>query len=151
MENSIEATPNISEYDCSLTLAIPSGTSYSKEILSTNATGSNDSLVKVSPTIKLSKLSQVISLVNGSEHWDIDFREHNHLEEILISESDWLEIDCATRKVYLHKYVSESEPYDIVEVEEYCGYGNDWFLLQGEYNFQCEGATINSISFRERW
>lgn len=146
MEKSIDAAVKLTDYECSLTLTVPSGTSYSKELRSTNLVGSNDSLVKVSPIIKLTELSNNIDLSNNSDHWSI-----NLPDSLNVSSDDFLEINCLTRKVYLHKYL-EDENYEVLTgVEQYCDYGNDWFLLDGEYNFSCTGATVNSISFRERW
>lgn len=151
LEDSIDNSVVITDYEsCKIKLTVPNGTSYSKKEVITYLNGSNDSLVKVNPLIKLTRLSSDITVTETVSEQSFQIRD-TELTSISFNLNDYLEINCKDRIATLYKYDSVTDKYEANNVTRGVDFASDWFILNGEYSFTSSGAEIRSISYRERW
>lgn len=147
LENSIDNSIVINDYDCTVTLVVPDGTSFNKEEKITYLTGSNDGLVKVNPIIKINNLTNTCTVTEENTHQTITINQ----DEESFNSKDYLEINSETRKVTLYKYNTDTEEYGTTDVTSGVDYSSTWFTLNGAYNFTSTGCKIVQVSYRERW
>ena len=140
IESTLEVTPEITGYNVTAKLTIPSGTSYALEDTVTNTVGYANGLAAVNPIITLQPSDS-----------NIEVQETLTGQSFNMGYTDWnnkiVSIDCQDRKVYL-KNDDEDEGIDI---SKYVDHNSDWFRLEGEYSFEGVNCIIRTVTFTERW
>lgn len=145
IEESIEAEAEISDYEGEIKLIIPDGTSFAKEMLVTNAQGTNQGIAKVNPVIQIMPMAEEITITETVSGQNMIIRDEE------LDSSDIVIIDCANRIVQRADTDNEGK-ITYTDITEKIDFNSQWFLLEGEYRFTCnETANIQSISFYERW
>ena len=145
IEESIEAEAEISDYEGEIKLIIPDGTSFAKEMLVTNAQGTNQGIAKVNPVIQIMPMAEEITITETVSGQNMIIRDEE------LDSSDIVIIDCANRIVQRADTDNEGK-ITYTDITEKIDFNSQWFLLEGEYRFTCnESANIQSISFYERW
>ncbi len=149
-EDVLDLKAEFVEYEGTIKLVVPSGTSRLKLPTVTSSTGINQGIAKVNPTILLIATDTSITVreTKTNQEW--------MLNDSTLRKGDVLLLDCANRKVYKQiettGIVSEEE--DIINLglnlTDKVDFNSDWFLLHGNYSFKCEGGMIQNISFYER-
>ena len=155
LEDELDVSAEFTEYEGKIKLIVPEGTAYSKEPIISNAVGTNRGIAKVNPIIR------VIAQPNESNHTIIIKETISNQEWRLIDDSleigDIVRIDCSERKAYKVEGQDDFYEGDIsyspdTDITEKVDFNSDWFLIQEDYNFECENtARIQSVSFYERW
>ena len=144
LEDEVSAEAILSQYEGTIKLTIPAGTSYNKEPVVSANIGTNNGLVKVSPQINLKNLRSDITINQGEESW--------HIVHSDFKENDLLEINCQERTCIWYELdpTSETEKRNPRDVTEYVDFTSDWFVLDGDFEFTSSGADILSVIFYER-
>ncbi|WP_406533420.1 hypothetical protein [Methanobrevibacter sp.] len=156
LEDELDVSAEFTEYEGKIKLVVPSGTAYSKEPTITNATGTNGGIAKVNPIIR------VIAQPDENDHTIIVKETISNQEWRLTDDSleigDILRIDCGERKAYKVEgqdddyYENDSDGSPDIDITDKVDFNSDWFLIQDDYNFECENtAIIQSVTFYERW
>lgn len=145
IEDAIEANVEYTEYEGTIKLIVPSGTSETKSTKITNNYGTNSSIAKINPEIYLS--------VHNTE---VIITEYNTKQQMIIRDDtfkdDLLKIDCANRTVYKLIENENDSDYTSKNITDKVDFNSDWFSIYGDYNFQTNNtASIQSINFKERW
>jgi len=146
MEDAIDAEAEFVDYEGKIKLVIPAGTSFSKTPQITNASGTNDSIAKVNPEIRL-VASQASFTINESvtdQKWEL-------LSNNVVNAGDIIRLDCENRVAYKLTRNATTGDYDNTDITSYVDFNSDWFIIHQDYNFQCEGAMIQEVTFNERW
>ncbi len=159
LEDALDVSVEFTEYEGKIKLIVPSGTAYSKEPIITNATGTNSGIAKVNPIIRV--INQID--FNNNENSAVIVKETVSGQEWRLNDStlevgDLLRIDCNERKVYKvtnrddEYYLEDSDDTPDIDITSNVDFNSDWFIIQDDYNFECENtAIIQSVSFYERW
>lgn len=144
-EKAIEVENEFTNYNCELTLNVPSGTCRSKEAITSHAQGNNASLTRVAPIIQLIPLQEEITVTE-------DVSKQNFIIRLAsLNPNDSLLVDCEKRKaVTLTK--NGDGTFTETDVTDKVDWSSDWFTIEGEYRFTCgDSGNIQSVSFYERW
>ena len=156
LEDELDLSAEFTEYEGKIKLVVPSGTAFSKEPTITNATGTNGGIAKVNPIIR------VIALPDENDNTIIVKETISNQEWRLTDDSleigDIIRIDCGERKAYKVEgqdddyYENDSDGSPDIDITDKVDFNSDWFLIQDDYNFECENtAIIQSVTFYERW
>lgn len=151
LEDELDLSAEYTDYEGKIKLIVPAGTAYSKELTITNAVGTNSGIAKVNPTLRIIAQGTSICVKEtiSNQEWRLD--------DDTLEVGDLLRIDCGERKVYKVEGVDDDNYEDIddtpdVDITEKVDFNSDWFLIQDDYEFDCENtAIIQSVSFNERW
>ena len=126
-------------YYATITLKIPSGTSYAIDKTVTGPTGAAPSTIVLSPDIFY------FSSTNG----EMVITEENLNQEFLVQSpyikaNDTIYIDTSNRRIYVQKLEGD------VDITGSVDYNSQWFKIKGEYSFQSETGTITSVEYNIR-
>ncbi|MBQ6628065.1 MAG: phage tail family protein [Methanobrevibacter sp.] len=149
-EDALDLKAEFTEYEGTVKLVVPSGTSKLKLPTVTSSTGINQGIAKVNPLILVVATDTSITIKENktNQEW--------MLIDSTLQKGDMLLLDCANRKVYKEVETTGivSEEEDIinlgVNLTDKVDFNSDWFLLHDNYSFTCEGGMIQNISFYER-
>ncbi|WP_295588808.1 phage distal tail protein [uncultured Methanobrevibacter sp.] len=142
MTDPIDSNTDSVDYESTLKLVCPDGTSWSTEETVTSNSGNCNSITKINPTIML--------IPQGAQ---IVIREVKSNQVMIINHTDFesgdvITVDCKNQKLYLEK--AGQEDYDTTDITDAVDWHADWFSLSGNYNFECENGLIQTVRFRER-
>lgn len=146
MEESIDADVEFTEYEGKIKLVVPAGTSFSKTPQITNSSGTNDSIAKVNPEIRLvaNQSSFTINETVTNQKWVLRTNS-------VVSAGDIIRLDCENRVVYKLTKDNSTGDYENTDITSYVDFNSDWFIIHQDYNFECDNAMIQSVTFSERW
>lgn len=159
MENSIDNQAIIDSFAGSIVLNIPSGTSYSDKIKTTGMYGTTDSVINVKPIITVYNLTShniIIKEIHESiENNEIIesrmiIRDKSLNKDLKFDKDDYIKINCEDRTCMLYKWIEDEERYESHDIDNCVDFLSDWFILNGEYRFECNGATVYRVEFQER-
>ena len=147
MEDPIDSDVEAAMYSSTLKLVVPDGTSYQVEDTVTSNIGTCGSIAKVNPVITfipttLDAESYVITELQSNQSMVIKYNK--------FVEGDICELDCKNRKLILKTYNDEIKTTVNVDISEYVDWASDWFVLDGDYNFQTTDCMIQTVAFNER-
>ena len=152
LEDALDVSAEFTEYEGKIKLIVPDGTSYTKEPIITNATGTNSGLAKVNPIIRVvaQGTNIIVKETISNQEW--------RLTDSTLEVGDIVRIDCEERKVYkvegsddLSSKEDDAE-YPDIDITSKVDFNSDWFLIHDDYNFECDNtAIIQSVIFHERW
>ena len=142
IEDAIDSEIEYGDYTCKVKLVVPSGTAKSIHDTVTNSIGSNNSIAKINPIIEISPKSE--EMVVSEEYTGQSFRISNSN----LSREDIVVIDCIKRQVLVKRNGGEA---DIEDIGSSADLDVDWFIIQGEYLFNCVGCVLQTVRFTERW
>lgn len=142
LEDTFDSSFNLTNAEIDLTLVIPAGTAFAKEETVTSTTGGVTGIAKVNP---------VLTIIPLGDH--VEILETNTQQKFSINYTAWssnnlVSIDCSNRDVELANDEEDTEPLDISMAVDF---NSDWFVLDGEYNFEATNCIIQSVTFTERW
>ena len=141
VKDSPETNIDVSTYTLKAKLVIPSGTSYSKNRITTNVNGYVQGLTSVYPIITLTPTDKEISITEtiSGQTFQINYNTSWNGEIV--------EIDCEDMIVWLKQNIDDTKPLNITA---YCDYNVDWFRLYGEYNFTSVNCVIRTVDYTQR-
>ena len=142
IESTLEIETEITGYNVTAKLTIPSGTSYSQENTVTNNIGYVQGLAAINPIITVQPNDEVIQITETvtGQNFNIGYTGNWNNKVV--------EIDCEDRKVWL---LTDEDADDGIDISKYVDMNSDWFRLHGEYQFEATNATIRTITYNERW
>lgn len=155
MEDAIDTDVNISDYEGTIELVVPSGTSEAKTATVTNSYGVNNSIAKINPTIFVQCTSTELNI--REEETQQDWTLRNTDDDSYTIKDKLIRIDCANRKAYIVQSTFDetgtaTNNLNDIDVTKGVDFNSDWFIVYGEYSFNCNNTgNIQSISFHERW
>ncbi|DBA59613.1 TPA_asm: distal tail protein [Methanobrevibacter gottschalkii virus vir075] len=146
MEDPIDSDVGTVDYSSTLKLIVPDGTSFSTRETVTSFAGNINSIAKINPTLEL---------IPSPEANQVTIRELESKQVMVLNydsfvEGDIVQVDCENQKVWLKRYSSEIEEYMDYDITFSADWHCDWFSLIGAYYFECENATLRTVSFIER-
>jgi predicted phage tail component-like protein len=120
--------------ECDATFTVESGVALTTETKITGPVGSNDGIIKVKPDINI--------LCDGSTSITLTDTISNQTMTIntTITDGTLITINCTDRTITDE---SDNDYTTDVDVESI------WFNLISDYNFNCEGGVVQSVSFKE--
>lgn len=143
LEDTFDNEIRVSDYKGSVELIIPDGTAFEKEDTVTNVTGCVDSIAAVNPLINITNISNaniVVSEIVSVPNQVFKLNYEN------FETSDVITIDCINRKVH----VTKKDSIESVDITETADFNVDWFKLQGEFNFNSENCSIQTVTYNQR-
>lgn len=145
-EDAIDVKAESADYDGTIKLIVPSGTSINKNMNISNAYGVNNSIAKVNPEIYVFALENTVVITEDRSNQELIIRGNNIVNKLL-------RIDCSNREAYLlEDNPDNAEEYVNINITSDVDINCDWFVIQGEYSFNCNNtANIQSVRFFERW
>lgn len=145
-EDAIDANSNSADYDGSIKLIVPSGTSTNKNMNISNAYGVNNSIAKVNPEIYVVALENTVVITEDKSNQELIIRGENIVNKLI-------RVDCSNREAYILEDNSDNtEEYVNINITPNIDINSDFFVIQGEYSFNCNNtANIQSVRFFERW
>lgn len=147
MESPIENETKNSNYEGTIKLTVPDGTAYATDETVTSFVGYVDSIAKINPMITLIPDSTNNLTINELKSKQTMVIHHD--EDFI--EGDVLQIESANRKLVLKRFSEESEDYELIDISQAIDWHSDFFLIRGEYHFECDNGLIQTVSFIERW
>lgn len=143
MEDAFDTELDINTYTIKAKLVVPAGTSYDREATSTSVSGYVNGLAPVNPIVTARPTDSVISITEkvSGQKISIGYGVTDWTENII-------EIDTASRKVWLKVDEDDTNPTDI---SSYVDFNSDWFALKGEYEFEGTNCIVRSVTYQERW
>ena len=138
-EDASDSSISISNYELTIKLQIPSGTSFSKNETVTGASGVVDSITKINPVINITPHSDTVEIL-----------ETYTGQQFNMGNTEWIgkyvSIDCENRTVTVRDE-EDDEPTDISYSADM---NNDWFILNGAFIFECTGCTLQNVTWTNR-
>ena len=146
LENPFDTDVESANYDSTVKLTVPDGTSWANEDIVTSVNGYNNSIVGVNPLIEVSPVSNFVELTETITNQNMSIKYDN------FQEGDVIIIDCVNREATLKQYDSTSEEYVNKDITEDVDYNADWFILPiGEFDFNTHGTCSRcTITFTPR-
>ena len=126
-------------YYATITLDIPSGTSYAIDKTITGPTGAAPSTIVLSPDIFYFS-DTVGEMVIYEESLNQEFI----VQSPQIQVNDTIYLDTANRRVYVQKQSGD------VDITGSVDYNSQWFKIKGEYSFVSETGSITSVEYHLR-
>lgn len=161
MEKPIDNEVEFVDYEGTIKLVVPDGTSYNVESTTTSAIGTNSGIAKVNPLIQISPNQSKISILEEytNQKFIIDESEVDIESFDGFSESDVIRIDCEDRKVYYYPLSEDDLMDSLIEVEHEhldithaVDFNSNWFVIYDDYKFTSDGTCdIHFVEFFERW
>ena len=142
MEEPIDSDIEISSYSAKVKLVVPAGTSYDKVPTSTAETGFVSGLAAIHPTIQVMPTESLIAITEKESGQEFNMGYSGNWTGKIV------EIDCDDRIVWLKESEDDVDP---VNISQYVDFNSDWFVLNGEYEFQTVGCAIRTVDWQERW
>jgi hypothetical protein len=141
-EDGISQNIDYRDYDGTLKLVIPSGTSYSNTDTVANTRGYNNGIANVNPIITAIPQAETVEITENVH--EQSFKIHYPFPE-----DSLIEIDCNNRQVYLKTLSDENEVG--TDITAYVDFNSDWFILYiGEFNFESNTSIIRTVTYNER-
>ena len=141
-EDGISQNIDYKDYDGTLKLIIPSGTSYSNTDTVANTRGYNNGIANVNPIITAIPQAETVEITENVH--EQSFKIHYPFPE-----DSLIEIDCNNRQVYLKTLSDENEVG--TDITAYVDFNSDWFILYlGEFNFESNTSIIRTVTYNER-
>ena len=142
LDGGLTNTVSFKEYEGTLKMIIPSGTSFSNEDTVAGTHGYNGGIANVNPIITAIPLAETVEITESVHNQS--FRVNYPFPE-----NSLIEINCNDRTVTLKTLNTEND--DGTDITAYVDYNSDWFILyMGEFNFSSTTATIRTVQYNER-
>ena len=146
MESPIDNTTKNSNYEGTIKLVVPDGTAYAIEETVTSFVGYVDSIAKINPVITLIPESNNLTINElKSEQTMVIHYDENFID------GDVLQVESANRKLILKRFSEDLKDYELIDISQAIDWHSDFFLIRGEYHFECDNGLIQTVSFTERW
>lgn len=146
MEDPIDSDVNSVDYSSTLKLVVPDGTSFSTRETVTSFVGNINSIAKIFPTLELIPepgVNQVtIRELNSKQTMVLNYTD--------FTEGDIIRVDCENQKLFLKRFSTELSDHVETNISSAVDWHSDWFSLIGAYYFECENATLRTVSYTER-
>ncbi len=149
LEEPLDSDVETACYTTKVKLIIPDGTSWDNEDTVTGSVGFIDSIAKVNPVIEITPIDEHIEITEEKTGQ----RFIINLDEDDIVDGDIIYIDCAERTISRHRLVEPDEGifgYAAFDISETGDYHNDWFAINGEFNFNEDGCSIDTVTYTKR-
>lgn len=131
------------DYETSITLDVPTGTSFANYDTVTGSTGVVRGAAKVNPIITITNISgETVEIIESNT--EQKFTINYPFTQVTV---DTVEIDCINRKVHLKTSEEEEIGQDITN---YADFNSDWFILYGRFSFSSSNCIVQSTRFNER-
>ena len=141
IEDGIDATVNYNRYKCNVKLKIPSGCSYTNEIL-TGAEGAIRSSFPINPTLLLKITAEGKNLRISEPKSNQEMLIYNDASVPFVT-NQYIQINCEDRIVLV-----ESDDDDIVrDITDQVDFGSDWFVLNDDYHFEYENCSLQKVAY----
>jgi hypothetical protein len=150
LEDVIDSDVEAVDYDSTLKLIVPDGTSHSTDERMTGYVGMNSSIAKVKPMIQFVPQEPILETFEIVESRSSP-QQRMVIDATGIIAGDLLILDCENRRLILRRYDSTENIYADQDISVAVDWNSDWFAIQGEYYFETKGCIIQTVSFEERW
>ncbi len=140
LEKAFEPDVDAADYESEVKLIIPAGTSYSKDEITSGATGIVDGIAKINPVITIIPTGENVEIVEELSEQKFNFGYTDYSNKII-------EIDCINRRLLLKSDENDDDPTDI---SQYVDFNSDWFILHGPFSFVGTNAIIQTVTRTER-
>lgn len=148
LEDAIDSDVEAVDYDSTLKLIVPDGTSHSTDEIVTSFVGNTTSIAKIHPMIQLIPTAP---LLDAFEIVETRSNQKMKIDATGIEASDLLILDCENRRLIVRRYNSDENIYADQDISLAVDWNADWFSLYGEYYFETSGCVIQTVTFEERW
>ena len=160
MEKPIDNEVEFVEYEGTVKLVVPAGTSYNIESTTTSAMGTNSGIAKVNPLIQISPNQSKITILEEFTNQKFTINESEvNINGFSFNENDIIRIDCEDRKVYYYPLNEGDtmdslieEAHEHIDITHAVDFNSKWFVIYDDYKFTTDNTCdIHFVQFFERW
>ncbi len=160
MEKPIDNEVEFVEYEGTIKLVVPAGTSYNVESTTTSAMGTNSGIAKVNPLIQISPNQSRITILEEFTNQIFTINEDEvNINGFSFNEHDIIRIDCEARKVYYYPLNEGDtmdslieEAHEHIDITHAVDFNSKWFVIYDDYKFTTDNTCdIHFVQFFEKW